>query len=269
MKNIKPSLACIAARYHSDKGLSGPDRKWNGNNYVDIYEAYFRSWTEKKIQLLEIGIGVAGPNWLASIAHGPNKRGGASLQMWRDYFPSGVIHGVDINPADHLNDDRITTHLADQGSRVELRKLRNQFSEGQFDVIIDDGSHRGDHQQITLEILWPCLKNGGLYIIEDLNDRGHGERSTGRHGSSSTVSTRRLFQELINGNTELLKPNAFENINWLDEVADLRFHSPRPLFDFRMLARELLRTILGRAKNGVCQTRFSEGSHKMLVIEKQ
>ncbi len=35
--------------------------------------------------MLEIGIGVAGPNWDARIAQGVNDAGGASLKMWYDF----------------------------------------------------------------------------------------------------------------------------------------------------------------------------------------
>ena len=82
----KPSMASIAKKYHSDKGLFGPSRNWSANNYVDVYEAYFRDCADSPIKMLEIGIGVAGPNWDSKIAQGHNAAGGASLQMWQDYF---------------------------------------------------------------------------------------------------------------------------------------------------------------------------------------
>ena len=37
-----------------------------------------------------------------------------------------------------------------------------------FDVIIDDGSHKPSDQIKSFEILWPMLSDGGLYIIEDV-----------------------------------------------------------------------------------------------------
>ena len=266
--NIKPSLATIAKKYHSDKGLEGPTAKWNGNNYVDIYESYFRDRADDPITMLEVGIGVAGPNWTSKIAHGANAGGGASVQMWQDYFPQGKIYAMDINPADHLDTDRIKTFLVDQGSREELAAFNEKTKGIEFDFIIDDGSHRGDHQQITLEALWPRLKSGGLFIIEDLNDRGHGEIETGRHGSREVVSTRRLFLDFVNSGKPI-EPNAFDNTGFLSEISDIRFHSPRPVFDFSMLFREFLRVVAGRAAKGVAQTRFAANSYKMVVLKKK
>jgi len=38
-----------------------------------------------------------------------------------------------------------------------------------FDIIVDDASHASFHQQLTMLRLFPLLKAGGFYIIEDLN----------------------------------------------------------------------------------------------------
>jgi len=38
-----------------------------------------------------------------------------------------------------------------------------------FDIIIEDASHASHHQQIALGVLFPHLRSGGLYIIEDLH----------------------------------------------------------------------------------------------------
>ena len=41
-------------------------------------------------------------------------------------------------------------------------------SHGPFDVIIDDGSHVPSHQKLTFQTLWPHLRPGGLYAVEDI-----------------------------------------------------------------------------------------------------
>ena len=37
-----------------------------------------------------------------------------------------------------------------------------------YDIIIDDGLHTLEGQQETLANFWPLLKNGGIYVIEDM-----------------------------------------------------------------------------------------------------
>jgi hypothetical protein len=38
-----------------------------------------------------------------------------------------------------------------------------------FDLIIDDGSHYCSQQQESFAWLWPKLRKGGFYIMEDLH----------------------------------------------------------------------------------------------------
>ncbi len=56
------------------------------------------------------------------------------------------------------------------GSQDDPAFLRSVIDEmGSPDIILDDGSHVSDHQKISFETLWPLLKVGGLYVIEDLH----------------------------------------------------------------------------------------------------
>ena len=58
-------------------------------------------------------------------------------------------------------------HRADQGSADDLAALCAK--EGPFDVIIDDGSHLSFHQLFTFHHLFDALKDGGIYVIEDVH----------------------------------------------------------------------------------------------------
>jgi hypothetical protein len=46
-----------------------------------------------------------------------------------------------------------------------LYKVTNDI--GGIDIIIDDGSHINEHVIETFKILFPKLKDGGIYVIED------------------------------------------------------------------------------------------------------
>ena len=39
---------------------------------------------------------------------------------------------------------------------------------GPFDFVIDDGSHASPQQIESFRILWPFIKDRGVYIIEDV-----------------------------------------------------------------------------------------------------
>ena len=55
-------------------------------------------------------------------------------------------------------------------------------SRGEFDVIIDDGSHVPDHQILTFNKLFGSLKPGGLYIFEDIETSYWNREGTGIYG---------------------------------------------------------------------------------------
>jgi demethylmacrocin O-methyltransferase len=46
-----------------------------------------------------------------------------------------------------------------------LRRMHDDA--GGFDIVIDDGSHINDHVIASFETLFPLLKDGGLYVVED------------------------------------------------------------------------------------------------------
>jgi hypothetical protein len=57
--------------------------------------------------------------------------------------------------------------VGDQGNPEVLDELIEK-SGGDFDVIIDDGGHTNCQIWTSLEKLWPTIKRGGSYFIEDM-----------------------------------------------------------------------------------------------------
>lgn len=135
--------------------LNGTD-KVGLHNYAPVYDGLLADWRDRDFKLLEIGIG--GYRFLND--------GGNSLASWRDYFFKAEITGIDIFAKGRDLGPRVQML---QGSQVDPAFLAQIVSErGPFDLIIDDGSHQNDHVVASLEILWPTLAPGGIYIIEDL-----------------------------------------------------------------------------------------------------
>ncbi|HCB15031.1 MAG TPA: hypothetical protein DEP36_15905 [Gammaproteobacteria bacterium] len=224
------TLTELANLYGTDKGTIGPTPEWEPHNYTDIYEAYLARHRQSAITILEIGLGVTGPQWETTIVQGRNT-GGASVKMWHDYFPKARIVGIDVNPCPYLDNDRIRTFVADQGNPEDLQAIVEAAGGIEFDVIIDDGSHRPDHQQVSFSVLFKRLKAGGLYFIEDLLANGFGDHLSSRHANDSVRNTRSVlkhFQQTGN----FLEPNALIDPDALKaQMASLTFHAPKPWVD--------------------------------------
>lgn len=144
----RPSLTTLMRRYGTDK--------LHGHHYDEEYARHFDPIRDRPIKLLEIGIG----------GYNVPKRGGESLKTWAEYFPNGQITGLDIENKSFLNTGRIMTWKGSQTDVEFLRRLSDV--DGPFDIVIDDGSHRQDHVLITFHALFPLLRSGGIYVIEDM-----------------------------------------------------------------------------------------------------
>jgi hypothetical protein len=112
--------------------------------------------------VLEIGIGAK-----ELMPQCPHYTTGASLFMWRDFFPNAQVYGADILPELMVKDERIETFVCDQSNRESLEDLIKKTGTD-IDLFIDDGSHKLNHQVITCLTLMPLLKKDVIYIIEDI-----------------------------------------------------------------------------------------------------
>jgi len=121
-------------------------------HYFDIYDRHFRQYRRKPVTVVEFGV-----------LHG------GSLQMWKKYFGRRArIIGVDMNPGcKQLEEKQIEIRIGDQADRVFLRKLAAEI--GPIDILIDDGGHTMKQQKTTFKEMWPALRDGGTYVIEDLH----------------------------------------------------------------------------------------------------
>jgi hypothetical protein len=151
----------LANKYKSDKG----SLYYNGHGYAAIYESLLTDVRHGSLHILELGL--LRDDVQARTPGGPYDDT-PSLKMWREYFPNARVVGFDIadfSIAPLISGVRIVR--GDMGDRQDLNRLILATG-GAFDVIIDDGSHASHHQQIALGALFPHLKPGGWYFIEDL-----------------------------------------------------------------------------------------------------
>lgn len=157
MKKVCLSFALLSMA-HADPSLdaialsSGTDKSSAFHNYTPIYSQYFEQMRSKPIKFLEIGV-----------------YQGASAKMWEEYFPKAELHFIDIE-LDRIShkSPRCHYHFVDQRDRKQLEDFANSVG-GNFDVIIDDGGHVMDMQITSFKTLFPFLKSGGIYVIEDMH----------------------------------------------------------------------------------------------------
>jgi len=141
-------LSELAARFGSDK--------WGGRWYTPHYQRHFEPYRELPVKVLEIGIG----------GYDAIDAGGESLRMWKHYFRRGLIYGLDIFEKTGVEESRLRVVQGDQGDEAFLDSLGREL--GPFDIIIDDGSHMSHHVLASFNALFPHVKPGGIYVVEDL-----------------------------------------------------------------------------------------------------
>jgi demethylmacrocin O-methyltransferase len=130
-----------------DKTDKGP----TGHNFTEIYEHIFSPMKKDPIKISEIGIA----------------RGG-SLIVWHEYFPNAMIYGIDIFDKHSLDSERIKTFIADQSKRDQLEKFIETYG-SDYDIILDDGGHSMEQQQVSFGYLFKHVRPGGYYVIEDVH----------------------------------------------------------------------------------------------------
>jgi SAM-dependent methyltransferase len=169
MKCNRPSLDEIGLRHGTDKA------SWH-HDYLSFYERYLRELRDSAVSILEIGV-----------LHGQ------SVAMWEEYFPRGYVVGLDINPATKQHEtERVRVEIADQSNAADLVRVAGIY--GPFDLILDDGSHIWDHQITTLRSLFPFVKPGGYYILEDIDTSYGANAALFKRGSK--VSTAQYLHKV-------------------------------------------------------------------------
>jgi 23S rRNA U2552 (ribose-2'-O)-methylase RlmE/FtsJ len=93
---------------------------------------------------------------------------GASLRVWRDYFPLANIYGADIDKGILFEEENIKTFYVDQLKSETFDDLWSNFENIEFDIMIDDGLHTFEAGVNTLVNSFHKLRKGGTYIIEDV-----------------------------------------------------------------------------------------------------
>ena len=148
--------------FNSDKGeqyinqYAQPSKRKNdkiiAHGYAKIYENLFKPKKSEKLKILEIG----------------SFYGNASAALFF-YFKNSLIYSADINPDMYkYKGSRLKNFFADTSSRGSINEniLKKNI---EFDIVIEDASHMLKDQIISLFMIFPKIKKGGIFIVEEID----------------------------------------------------------------------------------------------------
>lgn len=94
---------------------------------------------------------------------------GGSITLWKDFFTSAQIYGIDIDPVGEKFVDEPRVTFIQNNAYCE--EVSDGFADNFFDVVIDDGPHSYGSMVYFLEKYLPKVKSGGVLVLEDIIDR--------------------------------------------------------------------------------------------------
>ncbi len=193
------------------KSLVPVTDKVTHHSYQNLYDSVLPRFLDlkKKVKVLEIGLGC---NHLVTP--------GASVPVWLKYFESvGVeLHVFEFDRACGsdfaLKHPNIHIHLGDQSKVADL----DQVGVG-YDLIIDDGGHTWNQQQVSFRHLFPkALKSRGIYVIEDLQT-SYWNQAPFNDTKQSTIEYLKQFPDaLLQNPPHLPEAAGVRSIVWYGEI---------------------------------------------------
>jgi hypothetical protein len=138
---------------------NGNDRGTDKNtyhSYIDsFYDKEFARYQDEEINFLEIGIDLGG-----------------SAVLWSSFFKKANIYAIDPRNA-ILKEDVMqnVNYIFKDAYDLNLIKTLPDF-----DIVIDDGPHTLESQISCIQNYLKKIKNGGILIIEDIQNIDHFDR---------------------------------------------------------------------------------------------
>ena len=192
------------SRLHELLTAAGSD-KGRHHGYTRFYAPLFEPLRKSRLRLVEIGV-----------------EKGKSMRAWQLYFTKAAhIFGIGYGNFQEAGSEprdcfafektragagpQCTLYRGDQSSRAFLDEFVLSTG-GDFDVVIDDGSHVPSHQRLTFERLFLAVAPGGLYTIEDietsywtrLNNEKEGTYGYSLRNETSIVEHFKLVADAVN-----------------------------------------------------------------------
>ncbi len=232
---ISDDLCELAKHFGTDK--------WGTHRYAQHYQRHLQHLKGDSINLLEIGVG----------GYSRAGQGGASLRMWKHFLPNAQIFGMDIQDKSFVDEDRITTFIGDQSDPGSLVGVASKI--GTLDVIIDDGSHLSPHILTTFETLFPLLRDGGVYAVED-TQTSYWPEWQGSEDRSDPKTSMSMLKRLADG----LNYEEFVDVDYEPSYSDLNIVGMH--FYHNLVIIEKGKNAEGTNKKRVLKKRYSQDGIK-------
>jgi hypothetical protein len=169
MKKSPNFLGELCEKYGTDKGytsLTNHPFNWIPHNYSEYYSQVFSNYRFENINIFECGIGTNNPDLPSNMTLNGNP--GASLRVWKEYFPNALVFGADIDKSILFQEDRIMTGYMDQLDLESIDLYFEHLGDTRFEIMIDDGLHSFEASINLFERSNKYLTQSGVYIIEDV-----------------------------------------------------------------------------------------------------
>ena len=126
------------------------------HSYLELYEKLLNKKRDTATNVLEVGI-----------------YNGGSIKLWRDYFTTATIYGLDILPIDRvmdelLNDDRIVLYTSTDAYNDEFFVTNFLDKNIKCDFMLDDGPHTLESMKQFIKLYSQIMTDDGILIIEDV-----------------------------------------------------------------------------------------------------
>lgn len=151
---MKTEIGLLFDKYGSDKDTN--------HSYGPFYQNLFPDRLKVE-RVMEIGI-----------AHG------GGLMAFHEFYANATVVGFDKEPCHRLEvgstdagifpltprPDRLEIYQGDMRVREDLLRSVNHR---QFDLVVEDATHKIGDSLPCLLWLWPWVKPGGIYVIEEMD----------------------------------------------------------------------------------------------------
>ena len=155
--NCTTNMCHLGGIFNTDKSPLSLNSVCCGHRkgYTAIYSLLFSQFTDKKINIAEIGI-----------------EAGASLLLWNEYFKNANIYAFElddhkIEKCKNMNIKNVIYNKIDVSNKDSINSSFNDTNVF-FDLIIDDSTHEIHHQNNVINNSAKFLNKGGILIIEDI-----------------------------------------------------------------------------------------------------